>query len=185
MGSEQKRTLAYSSEENAIVERANKEVLRHLRALVHDSKVIDKWNIYLPFVQRILNSAVSQNTGVSPAQLLFGNAITLNRSILVDLPIHVKQDLSQWANDMVEAQYLLIDRAANYQRTIDVKNREKRQREEPTEYPDGALVLVEYHKKGFKKGPPNKVLTNLKGPYQVIDHELNTYNLRDLGSERS
>jgi hypothetical protein len=65
MGSEQKRTLAYSSEENGIVERANKEVLRHLRALVYDSKVVDKWNIYLPFVQRILNSAVSQNTGAS------------------------------------------------------------------------------------------------------------------------
>jgi transposase InsO family protein len=184
MGSEQKRTLAYSSEENGIVERANKEVLRHLRALVYDSKVVDKWNIYLPFVQRILNSAVSQNTGVSPAQLLFGNAITLNRSILVDLPIHVKQDLSEWANNMVEAQYLLIDRAAIHQRTIDVKNREKRQREDPTEFPDGSLVLVEYHKKGFKKGPPNKLLTNLKGPYQVIDHELNTYNLRDLGSEK-
>jgi hypothetical protein len=87
---------------------------------VHDSKVIDKWNIYVPFVQRILNSAVSQNTGVSPAQLLFGNAITLNRSILVDLPIHVKQDLSQWANDMVKAQYLLIDRAANYRLSDDI-----------------------------------------------------------------
>jgi transposase InsO family protein len=184
MGSEQKRTLAYSSEENGIVERANKEVLRHLRALVYDSKVVDKWNIYLPFVQRILNSAVSQNTGVSPAQLLFGNAITLNRSILVDLPIHVKQDLSQWANDMVEAQYLLIDRAATQQRAIDAKNCKKRQREDPTEFPDGSLVLVQYHKKGFKKGPPNKVLTNLKGPYQVIAHELNAYELRDLGSEK-
>jgi hypothetical protein len=82
-----------------------------------------------------LNSAVSQNTGISPAQLLFGNAITLNRSILVELPIHVRQDLSQWANDMVEAQYLLIDRAAFHQRAIDVKNHEKRQREDPTEFP--------------------------------------------------
>jgi len=184
LGIEQMRTLAYSSEENAIVERANKEVLRHLRAIIFDHRVKEKWNIYLPFVQRILNSAVSQNTGVSPAQLLFGNAITLNRSILVDLPVHVKQDLSEWANNMVQAQYLIIDRAVAHQQRADQKNRAKRQREEPTEFPDGSLVLLNYHKKGFKKGPPNKFLTNLKGPYQVIDHDRNTYRLRDLGSKK-
>jgi len=38
-GSEQ-RKLAYSSEENAIVEQTNIEVLRHLRAIIHDTKVI-------------------------------------------------------------------------------------------------------------------------------------------------
>jgi hypothetical protein len=93
IGVEHKRTLAYSSEENAIVERANKEVLRHLRAIIHDTKVLETWNVFLPFVQRIMNAAVSQTTGVSPAQLLFGCAITLDRSILVELPVHVKQDL--------------------------------------------------------------------------------------------
>ena len=34
LGSTNELTKAYSSEENGIVERANKEVLRHLRALV-------------------------------------------------------------------------------------------------------------------------------------------------------
>ena len=34
--------IAYSSEENGIVERANQEVLRHLRALLFDSRVHDK-----------------------------------------------------------------------------------------------------------------------------------------------
>ena len=184
LGLEQKRTLAYSSEENAIVERANKEVLRHLRAILMDRKVKEQWRLYLPFVQRIMNSAVSQSTGVSPAQLLFGNAITLNRSILVDLPVHVRHDLSEWANNMVKAQYLIIDKAVAYQKQIDQKHRAKRQREEPTEFPDGSLVLVEYHKKGFKKGPPNKLLTNLKGPYQVVEHDQNTYMLRDLGTEK-
>jgi hypothetical protein len=58
IGTKHKRTLAYSSEENAIVERANKEVLRHLRALISEEKCPKKWNIYLPFVQRIMNSYV-------------------------------------------------------------------------------------------------------------------------------
>ena len=184
LGVEQKRTLAYSSEENGIVERANKEVLRHLRAIICDTKVIEKWNIYLAFVQRIMNSAVNQNTGVSPAQLLFGNAITLNRSILVDLPVHVQHDLSTWANEMVQAQYLIIDLAVAHQQSVDEKNRAKRQKLEPTAFPEGSLVLVEYHKKGFKKGPPHKLLPRLQGPFQVIDSNKNTYELRDLGSEK-
>ena len=38
VGSEHVRTLAYSHEENGIVERANKEVMRHLRAIIFDNK---------------------------------------------------------------------------------------------------------------------------------------------------
>ena len=35
---------AYSNEENGIVERANQEVFRHLRALLFDSRVHHKWS---------------------------------------------------------------------------------------------------------------------------------------------
>ena len=41
LGSTNEFTTAYSSEENGIVERANKEVLRHLRALVFETRVKD------------------------------------------------------------------------------------------------------------------------------------------------
>ncbi len=48
---------AYSSEENGIVERANEEVIRTLRALLFDSRVHDKWSFeQLPLVQRIMNT---------------------------------------------------------------------------------------------------------------------------------
>jgi hypothetical protein len=39
-GVEQLLTTAYSSEENGIVERANLEVLRHLNAIMFDSRVL-------------------------------------------------------------------------------------------------------------------------------------------------
>jgi len=42
MAIEQSFATAYSKEENGIVERANYEVLRHLRALLFDSRVHDK-----------------------------------------------------------------------------------------------------------------------------------------------
>jgi len=43
MGTEHVRTVAYSHEENGIVERANKEVMRHLRALFDDDKTFAHW----------------------------------------------------------------------------------------------------------------------------------------------
>jgi hypothetical protein len=59
---------AYSHEENAIVERANKEVNRHLRAICFDRKIKAKWRQSLPLVQRIMNAQVHESIGVSPAQ---------------------------------------------------------------------------------------------------------------------
>lgn len=59
-------SMAYSKEENAIVERANKEVMRHLKAILFDDRIGEEWNIYVPLVQRILNPSI----GVSPAQIL-------------------------------------------------------------------------------------------------------------------
>ena len=49
-------TLAYSKEENAIVERYNKEINRLLRALTYDNSSLTDYKKSLPFVQRILNS---------------------------------------------------------------------------------------------------------------------------------
>ena len=59
-------TIAYSMEENAIVERANQEVIRHLRALLFDKLVYNKWSFEeLPLVQRIMNTVEKIATGVA------------------------------------------------------------------------------------------------------------------------
>jgi hypothetical protein len=56
-GREQSLITAYSKEENTIVERANKEVVRHLNALLFDARVHDRWSYeQLPMVQRIINT---------------------------------------------------------------------------------------------------------------------------------
>ena len=85
VGTEHVRTLAYSKEENAIVERANKEVLRHLRALTFAVGTTTDWSLRLPLVARILNSTVHESIGVSPASLLYGNMVNLDRGIFLPL----------------------------------------------------------------------------------------------------
>lgn len=56
----------------------NKEVMRHVRAIVFDSRIQSKWSIAVPLAQRIINTSVHATTGVSPAQLIFGNAVDLD-----------------------------------------------------------------------------------------------------------
>jgi transposase InsO family protein len=80
-------SLAYSKEQNAIVERANREVMRHLTAIVFDKRVNDSWSSdFLPLVQRIMNAKVHDTIGVSPAELLFGQAINLYSGLLSAIP---------------------------------------------------------------------------------------------------
>jgi transposase InsO family protein len=74
-------SISYSKEENSIFERCNKEVLRHLRAILLNPKITN-WSVSLPMVQRIINASVNKSLGVSPAQLIYGNVINLNRNLL-------------------------------------------------------------------------------------------------------
>ena len=70
-------TLAYSKEENALVEKMNKEINRHLRALTFENKSLEKYADSLPFVQRILNSNHSDRLKISAAQLLLATSSIL------------------------------------------------------------------------------------------------------------
>jgi hypothetical protein len=83
---EHKLTIAYSKEENAIVERANQEVIRHLRALLFDKRVYNKWSFEeLSLVQRIMNTVEKTATGVTPAELILNNSTCIFKTFLLDL----------------------------------------------------------------------------------------------------
>ena len=114
-------TLAYSKQENAIVERVNKEVNRHLQAFTFDSVDLSKYRAHLPFVQRILNASVHTSTGASPSSLVLGNSVRLDRGILLPFP-EVPTTLtpaSAKVADMILTQESLLARAATQLREAD------------------------------------------------------------------
>jgi transposase InsO family protein len=76
-------TLAYSFQQNSIVERVNKETNRHIRSLTFESNSAEDYQLTLLIVQRILNAAYSDRTHLSSSQILFGNAIILDRSLFL------------------------------------------------------------------------------------------------------
>jgi hypothetical protein len=53
-------TLAYSSEENASVKRADKEVNRHLRAYAFDRATIDDWQMLVPIAHGGIHDSLNE-----------------------------------------------------------------------------------------------------------------------------
>jgi hypothetical protein len=74
-------SMANSKEETAIVERYNKEVLRHLIPMIYQERILENWTDFLPMVQRIMNAKEHEVMKVAPAKLLFGPAIDLDAMI--------------------------------------------------------------------------------------------------------
>ena len=105
MGRVHQLTTAYSHQENALVERANKEVLRHFRAIIFHQKVITRRSLALPLVQRIINAELNSCTGCAPAQKIFGNSIDLDRETFIPEGNNDHtQALSLWTANMLQAQ---------------------------------------------------------------------------------
>jgi transposase InsO family protein len=93
VGTQHCLTLAYSSQQNAIVERVNKEINHHITALTFETNSVDDYAMTLPIVQRILNAAYSDLTNISSSQLLFGNALNLDRGLFLPPAERPQMDL--------------------------------------------------------------------------------------------
>jgi hypothetical protein len=191
IGIEHNTILAYSHEENAIVERANKEVLRHIRAMIFEENIMSEWWKFLPLIQRIMNSTVHSRIGVAPAQILFGNACNLTRGLFntreqVERHHHNGIPLSKWADDMLAKQAQLIKIAEETQLKHDESHIAKHTHGEITKFAINSYVLIEYPNSGFRAGPPTKSLTYLKGPLRVqsVDDTGNHYTLLNLTNNK-
>ena len=85
-------TIPYSKEENGIVERANKEVNRHIRNILADKDCIPDWP---QMTEKLLNRSVKQALGVSPNTLLFGDVIPTEQSLMVEID-HIPSATAPW-----------------------------------------------------------------------------------------
>ena len=161
-GIKQIHTVAGSKQEQGIVERANKEVMRHLRNFIFDKSVIKSYSKYIPLVQRILNSSYHRITGFSPAQLLYGNAIDLFRNTILEENLLEVKDISYntWVQELKSMQIHVLaiaQRNLTKHESIHLDNYPLI----PTEFDVGSYVLVEYDNP-FRRGPSTKLLPFLK-----------------------
>ena len=174
-------TLAYSKQENAIVERVNKEVNRHLRAFTFDSASLESYKLCLPFVQRIINSEVHSSTGASPAALLFGNQLNLDRGILVKQPNlnDTPTSASKIMANMLNIQKQLNDNAVNRLQTSD-QRRLATNTEPETVFDIGSYVLTLN-----PRGPETRLNCKWLGPFKVVHFNKSTYTLLNLITKKT
>jgi len=137
---------------------------------------------HLPLVMRIFNSEEKKNTGVSPAELLFGNTVDLGRRILRD-PVNPPQGsdvtLSEYMEGLLQQQSLLIQVAQATQLKHDTHHMSAFD-SDYTEFPINSYVLVEP-----PEGKRPKLQTRKKGPYQVINIIGSKYTLQDLITKKN
>ena len=176
----------HSKQEMGMVERENKEVLRHLRTLIYERNSLRKWSsIYLPLTQRLVNSMIKKSTGVSPASLLFGNTLDLDRRVLLDetqLVATADKPLSKYVSDMIKAQSELILSAQSLQSERDSYSVARRSLSGRTiEYPVGSYVLESFPDGAPTKGSTlGKLYPPLAGPFRVVKHVGPAYTVANL-----
>jgi hypothetical protein len=151
--------------------------MRHLRAIVYDERISSQWSAkQIPLVMRILNSEEKTRTGVTPAELLFGNAVDLGRYLLYrpTAPLEPDRSLNEHLEKMLERQSELIRVAQETQLKHDTHHM-SRNDPELTDYPVNSYVLWEN-----PAGGRNKLQTKLQGPFQVVRRVDDDITILDL-----
>ena len=184
-------TTAGSKQENAIVERANREVLRHLRNIIMDRRAMDEWSRHLSFVQRIMNTMVHSSTGVKPCEIILSNEMS-HESLKIQGEVNVDTDGGAvepspsekpewedlWIDRLKERQRWYVEKAVASLKAMDDLHRSAAP-VVTTRYATGALVLCEQGT-AFRRGPEHKLLPFLSGPFEVMSSEADTYTIRNI-----
>ena len=193
----------YSKQENGMVERANKEVLRHLRAFVADSRILESWSSYLPLIQRIMNATTHSVLGVTPASIVFGDSTRLDRRVLYDLPNenynertgdplppnpNMSPVLRSWIDKMLAAQCRIIHIAKLNQNEEQIRHIQENTPEvEPHIFQPNEYVMCDYPTTSFGNQPPNKLMLPTRGPFRVISYDVTArkYTLQHLNMNKT
>ena len=170
LGIDDRKIHPYSHEENAIVERTNKEVERHLRNIMFHEKVYTQWDDFCPAVERLKNNEVCSSTGVTPVELVFGRSVNLDQGILYpNYPVSTDvEPMSQYIATQQRIQTIALQVAYETQDATDAKHLAKGKSQKKTEFHIGDYVLVAYENDEHK--PPSKLHPVLRGPCRVVNH---------------
>ena len=163
LATENYKTHAYSHQENGLVERANKEVIRHTRNLTYELRKSETWDEELLKVQAIMNEKVSESTGLTPNQILFAGQINLHEGRIFPQPsLKQRKHMSKYMKQQLDFQDELMKLAIEKQDHTDAvhmaNSDDNEIRHQIGEY------LVVRHESGKA---PHKLAVRWHGPYRI------------------
>ena len=137
---------------------------------------------------------VKDSLGVSPAQLLFGNAINLDRGLFfqddridIDDPDTITPTVKEYLETLLRAQSAIIETAQRNQLQTDEAQLQRKggkkqtNRSKVKSFAVSSLVLAEYPPGlGNARRPPTKFHTKYQGPLKVVEVNGDMYTLQNL-----
>ena len=162
------------------VEGPNKQILRHLRTLVYDTRMIKRWSdpIILCMVFFVINDTVNSETGFRPFDLKFGSDdgpyLRLPEG---DLPENIT---NAWLKDLNEDLRHVRSVSMKHQAAIVAERTAATPPEKQNVYQSGDLVLLETDvdlPRRTKLSPFNL------GPFEVVKQVSNDVECRHLATD--
>ena len=184
LGTSHHKVSPYLHTGNSLAEKANRSVLENLRNLIFDKRLTlhgeHQWSDLLPLAQRIINSSFNSSIGCSPASLLFGENVDLDRCLLRAPPQAISTDPSDYVNQLSHNQRILLDAAAQHLDAVHAANLAKWKSANRSSLKlqaamqnttlsdavqDGAWVLARI----LADAPHDKLKPRWAGPFRLLD----------------
>jgi hypothetical protein len=157
------------------VEGTNKSILRHLRSIVHDERLIKQWSspTVLPLIQYMLNCEhESSESGVLPLHAQFGNLDAVYQQLPLSLdPAHLHHEFVQTLADNIT---MVRSIAQEHQAKLAQERSADLPEAQRTQFQPGDFVLKRLEHR------PSKLMFQLSGPYKVINQNKNDVQVRSL-----
>ncbi|GKT22649.1 hypothetical protein ADUPG1_012184 [Aduncisulcus paluster] len=162
-GSKHHVTSPGHSNSNGAVERVNREVKRHLLALLHDILEQPDWHVAIPIIQIIINNTRHTATRFTPSEMLFGKRdvsplardwTTERKESKAQLPPqHISVD--SYVKKLTDNIRDIHDQARQYERT-------EEERPKSSIITPGTYVLIKRYPE------PKKLQFPWEGPYVIV-----------------
>ncbi len=187
MGVTHHTVVPYTPQANGIVERANRSILERLRAMVFSQRLVRHsehvWSDLLPLVQRAINASVHSATGTSPARILFGDNLDLDRCLLTHMPNARDLDVTRYVDALTFNQRIILETADKHQSDLCAKVIAKAQRAQMKAKKSGDLSMPPFKQievndwvlvSPGESYPLHKLSPRWLGPFRVLQCSANS-----------
>ena len=161
-------------------EGSNKAILRFLRVLTHDERMVKKWShpTVLPFIFFTINDSINSETGVRPLDAKYGSEVGtyLRMPECGDPKVMANAWLRNLNTNLAEIRAIS---KKHQDQLVAERTAENPPVHQQNQYQPGDFILYQYPKDRFK---PTKLSSPYFGPYVVIKHERN--NVMVMGTIR-
>jgi putative transposase len=159
------------------VEGTNKQILRHLRALVHEERIVNQWSAptVLPLIFFLLNSHDSSETGMTPFEAHFGT----DEATYFKVPKNLsgKENTKEFVRLLDNNLKYLTEKSLEFQKKLIEERTHKNTLQPQNVYQPGDFVLFQSDRPSGSKLSPQYL-----GPYVVIQQVKNDVTSRHLSS---